>query len=64
MNVVAFILAVLSIVAFLVPSVWARRPVAQPEVAHRYWEAIGVGLALLTAAWVVEILTTARQVHF
>lgn len=58
MNVFAFILAVLAFGVFLIhPSTVAPK-------ANYWWDPVRIGLALLTAAWVVELLTTHRQVHF
>lgn len=54
MEIVAFLLAVIAVACFALSAL---------NVAARV-HLIGLGLALSTTAWIVQLLTAARQVHF
>lgn len=54
MEIVAFLLAIVAIVLFLVTALGAASRV----------NLLALGLACLGSAWIVQLLTSARQVHF
>ena len=54
MEIVAFILAIVALAAFLG---------AAFDVNARRYNFIAVGLFLVTLAWVVQLVTSGRQVH-
>lgn len=56
MAVLALLLAVIAIVVFL----WGARWVAPTRPWYNH---LGVGLALLTAAWIVQVLALGPFVH-
>lgn len=53
MEIIAFIIALIAVFVFAL--VAANKP--------SRWNLLGVGLALLTAAWVIQLVTSGHQVH-
>lgn len=58
MNLLAFLLAIVAVFIFLAGN--------RPGWYHRYswYSHVALGLAVLTIAWIVELVTTSHTVNF
>lgn len=58
MNLLAFLLAIVAVFIFLAGNrpAWYQR--------YSWYSHISLGLAVLTVAWIVQLVTTSHTVHF